>query len=107
MLLEHSHRRRAIFALAYIALGTWSLICLFPLYWVAVTSLQSEQEITSGPFYLPFVDFKPSLEAWSDVLANPFDDLVPRYFNSALIGLTSTLLTLCMAGLAIYGMTRF
>jgi multiple sugar transport system permease protein len=72
-----------------------------------VTSLQSEQDIIGGPFYLPFVDFQPSLEAWSEVLANPFDNLLPRYFNSAVIGLTSTLLTLSTAGLAIYGMTRF
>jgi multiple sugar transport system permease protein len=83
------------------------LISLFPLYWVAVTSLQSEQDILNGPFYLPFVDFKPSLDAWSIVLAHPFDNLLPRYFNSAIVGLTSTLLTICMAGLAIYGMTRF
>jgi multiple sugar transport system permease protein len=107
MLFEHLRKGRALYALAYIALGIWGLICLFPLYWIAVTSLQSEQEIVSGPFYLPFVDFKPSLEAWSVVLADPFDNLLLRYFNSAVIGLTTTLLTVCMAGLAIYGMTRF
>lgn len=103
----HSHKKRVLYTLAYIALGTWGLICLFPLYWVAVTSLQSEQDIINGPFYVPLVDFKPSLQAWAIVFADPFDNLLPRYFNSAVVGLTSTLLTVCVAGLAIYGMTRF
>jgi multiple sugar transport system permease protein len=107
MLFGRSRKRREFYAFAYVVLGTWALLCLFPLYWIAVTSLQSEQQISNGPFYLPFVDFEPSLEGWSSVLANPFDNLFLRYLNSAVIGLTSTLLTVCAAGLAIYGMTRF
>jgi multiple sugar transport system permease protein len=49
-------------ALTYALLVFWSLVCLFPLYWVAVTSLKGDPEIMRGPYYLPFVDFAPSLD---------------------------------------------
>ena len=46
--------------------GRWS--CCFPLYWVVVTSLKIEIEVDSGPFYIPFVDFQPTLDAWNFML---------------------------------------
>ena len=59
----HCHRNRLISILIYAVLGFWSLVCVFPLYWVAVTSLKGGPEIIGGPFYLPFLDFAPSLAA--------------------------------------------
>ena len=39
----------------------WTLVVLFPLYWVLVTSFKVEVEVDSGPYYLPFIDFRPTL----------------------------------------------
>ena len=52
----------------YAILGVWTLVVLFPLYWVLVTSFKVEVEVDSGPFYIPFVDFKPTLDAWNFML---------------------------------------
>jgi multiple sugar transport system permease protein len=103
------HQRRALLAriLTYAVLIFWSLVCLFPLYWVAVTSLKDEPEIMRGPFYLPFVDFTPSLDAWVSILAYANDHLLLRFFNSVVVGITSTLLTVLIGGMAVYGLTRF
>lgn len=103
------HQKRALLVniLIYAVLGFWTFVCLFPLYWVAVTSLKGEPEIMRGPFYLPFVDFTPSLDSWAFILTDPYDNLLIRYFNSAVIGLSSTLLTVLIGGMAVYGLTRF
>jgi multiple sugar transport system permease protein len=93
--------------LTYAVLDFWAFVCLFPLYWVAVTSLKGEPEINRGPFYLPFIDFSPSFDAWAFILAASYDNLLLRYFNSAVVGLTSTLLTVLLGGMAVYGLTRF
>ena len=53
----------------YALLGLWTLIVLFPLYWVLVTSFKVEVQVDSGPYFLPFVDFTPTLEAWNFMLA--------------------------------------
>jgi multiple sugar transport system permease protein len=101
-----AHRARFGTILTY-ALGCWVCICLFPLHWVAATSLKGALQIIDGPFYLPFVDYTPLLDAWAYLLANSNDDPLLRYFNSVVLGLTASLLTVLLAGLAVYGLTRF
>ena len=93
--------------MTYIILGLWAFVCLFPLYWVAATSLKGESEIMRGPYYVPFIDFTPTLHSWIVILTDPNDNLLLRYFNSTVIGVTSTLLTLLLGGMAVYGLTRF
>ena len=50
----------------YVVLAFWTTVVLFPLYWVIVTSLKVEIDVDSGPYYLPFVDFQPKLDAALD-----------------------------------------
>src|ERR1700737_2813441 len=91
----------------YAALGGWAFICLFPMYWLLATSLKGPLEIVSGPVYAPFIDYAPSLDAWAYILFNSNDAPLLRYFNSVVVGLTSTTLTVTFAGFAVYGLTRF
>jgi len=98
---------RAGNVLAYAVLGCWACVCLLPFYWVAATSLKGAFEINGGPFYLPFVDYRPSLDAWAYLLTESVDSPMLRYFNSVVVGVTSTLLTVFLAALAVYGLTRF
>lgn len=93
--------------LTYALLVFWSLVCLFPLYWIAVTSLKDESEIMHGPYYLPFVDFTPSLDAWVSILDYANDHLLLRFYNSVVVAITSTFLTVVLGGMAVYGLTRF
>ena len=90
----------------YAILGLWTLVCLFPIYWFAVTSLKGGAEIGDGPYYLPFADFTPSWDAWIYILGDRSERLLKQYFNSAAVALASTALTVSFAGLALYGLTR-
>ena len=49
---------------AYTLLAVWSFFVLFPIYWVVITSFKDMAAVNQGPFYIPFVDFQPTLEAW-------------------------------------------
>jgi multiple sugar transport system permease protein len=49
---------------AYVLLFVWSLFVLFPIYWVIITSFKDAAAVNQGPFYVPFVDFKPTTAAW-------------------------------------------
>ena len=53
---------------SYLLLGLWTLVVLFPLYWLLVTSFKLPIDVNMGPFYIPFVDFQPSLHAWEYIL---------------------------------------
>jgi len=59
--------------LAYTLLGVWSFFVLFPIYWVVITSFKDMTTVNQGPFYIPFIDFQPTLEAWrSQFNEDPF-----------------------------------
>ena len=49
---------------AYAILIFWSIYVLFPLYWVVITAFKNAQIVNEGPYYIPFVDFQPSLDGW-------------------------------------------
>ena len=85
-------------------LGLWTLVVLFPLYWVLVTSFKIEVEVDSGPYLLPFVDFTPTLEAWNFMLLQ--NNTIGPYLNSIVVTLSSTVLALLIGSLAAYALVR-
>ena len=72
-------------AATYVLLVFWSFVVLFPLYWVVVTSLKIEIQVASGPYYMPFVDFEPSLHAWTFMLFQ--NNTLGPYLNSVVVAL--------------------
>ena len=61
---------------AYSILAFWSLFVIFPLYWVIITAFKNGQIVNEGPFYIPFVDFQPTLDGWrAQFGTDPFCDL--------------------------------
>ena len=93
--------------LTYAILCAWAVVCLFPLYWIAVSSVKTPGQIMQGPYYLPFGDFMPSLDAWRFILGDDRENLVWRFINSATVALAATLLCLIFGGMAAYGISRF
>ena len=108
-------QRRSLFspspirmAVSYLLLGMWTLVVLFPLYWLVVTSFKLPIDVNQGPFYLPFVDFKPSLHAWQYILVGDLsNDTLRNYANTVIVALTSAALSLLLGTAAAYGLTRF
>jgi hypothetical protein len=91
----------------YSILLAWSAYVIFPLYWVAVTSLKLPIDVNAGPVYLPFVDFEPSLHAWRDVFANDESAQTFRpYLNSIIVSLLSTGLCVLIGSMAAYVLAR-
>jgi multiple sugar transport system permease protein len=88
----------------YSVLVVWALVVLFPLYWVLVTSFKVEIAVDAGPFYFPFIDFKPTLDAWNFMLLQ--NNTLGPYLNSIVVALTSTFLSVLIGSLAAYALVR-
>src|SRR4051794_39547468 len=69
----------------YLVLGLWAAICMFPLYWAAISSIKPPREFVGQAHYLPFIDFQPSLHAWRQLLTNPVDNTSLRFFNTCAV----------------------
>jgi multiple sugar transport system permease protein len=92
---------------AYTVLVFWALVVLFPLYWLAVTSVKLPIDVNTGPFYIPFVDFQPSMHAWRYIFVDVWSDTVRPYMNTAIVALMSSVLSLLLGSTAAYALVRF
>jgi len=111
---RHPLRRRSVRDLspagkliAYTILVAWALVVLFPLYWLVITSFKLPIQVDKGPFYLPFVDFKPHLDAWHYIFYDLRDDTMRPYMNSVVVGIGSTVLAMLLGSAAAYALIRF
>lgn len=79
------------------------LVCLFPFWWMALSSIKTLRELyTIPPIWWPE---SPTLGNYYKVL---FESNIPRYFlNSVVISVGSTGLALVLAIFASYGFARF
>ena len=91
---------------SYVLLFVWAFVVLFPLYWLAVTSLKTPLDVNDGPFYIPFRDFHPTLESWRYIFVDLGEDTFRPYLNTVVVGLTSTALTVLFGSMAAYGLVR-
>jgi multiple sugar transport system permease protein len=92
---------------AYLILGSWALVVLFPLYWLAITSFKLPIQVNAGPVYLPFVDFHPSLDAWHYIFVDLRDDTLRPFVNSVIVAVGSSALAMLLGSTAAYALIRF
>ena len=94
--------------ISYLILIFWTFVCLFPIYWLVVTSLKLPLDVNTGPFYIPFVDFQPSLHAWEYILVGDLsNDTLRTYLNTAVVAPVSAMLSLLLGTAAAYALVRF
>ncbi len=61
---------------AYSLLVFWAIFVIFPIYWVVITAFKDAAAVNQGPFYIPFVDFQPNLDAWRvHISSDPYCDV--------------------------------
>jgi multiple sugar transport system permease protein len=99
----------------YAALLLWAFICLFPIYWTATTSFKMAPDVMKGSI-IPWVDFTPKWLGWKSLGLSPEticqpstvrQEFLRRFYNSAIISVSSSILAVAFGSLAAYGLSRF
>jgi multiple sugar transport system permease protein len=102
--------RRALGRIAiYMALAAWAVICLFPLYWTATTSIKSREAVLQGPKYVPWLDFQPDEKGWFPLLyeAGQRGNFLRHFQNTLTVSLLAAALAVALGSLAAYGLSRY
>lgn len=99
--------KRLTLLVSYTVLILWSLILLFPLYWVVITSLKNQVDFSVSSTYLPFLDFKPTLHAWRYLFVERLSWFMDPFMNSLIIAFISSVIALVIGSMAGYGLARF
>ena len=63
--------------------------------------------VTGGPTYLPWIDFEPTLNAWSDAFSGSRGDFFATFFNSVWISVAASLIAVVFGSMAAYALVRF
>lgn len=93
--------------ISYTLLILWSIVVIFPFYWLLITAFKSQVAVDEGPKFIPFVDFQPTLTAWHDMLLGQGTTVTRPYLNTVIIGSLSALVSLIIGSSAAYALTRF
>ncbi len=86
----------------YLLIALFVVVSLFPFYWIVITSLKTQQAINAGTTSL-----LPGHITWSNY-ATDFtkEDFIRPLLNSAIVAVCTTLLTVIIASLAGYALSR-
>ncbi len=110
--MDSPRRRQRLATWAtYTVLVGWSLVVLFPIYWLLLMSLKSPGQQFNRP---PLFVFRPTLQNYVDLFLPGLGQLaglpgmqLPRYFaNSLIAGVASVALAVLLATPAAYGFAR-
>jgi multiple sugar transport system permease protein len=108
MQLNLRQSRRINQIVTHVLLFLWTIVCLFPIYWVIITSFKRPIAVFQGPKYFPWIDFEPTLDAWEFLLTGPTSAAVYRsWTNSAILAITSAAIAVLIGAMAGYALTRF
>jgi multiple sugar transport system permease protein len=91
---------------AYGILIFWTLFVLFPIYWVVITAFKDAQLVNEGPYYIPFVDFMPTLDGWRRQFVDDASKVFPAFGNSVIIAVAATALCMIVGSMAAYALAR-
>jgi multiple sugar transport system permease protein len=99
----------------YAVLLAWAFICLFPIYWTLTTSFKAAPDVMQGNL-VPWVDFEPKMLGLRSLGLSPETifaestvraEFLKRFWNSAIVALSSSALALILGSMAAYGLSRF
>jgi multiple sugar transport system permease protein len=93
----------------------WTIVALFPIFWVITTSFKTANDVMGGRV-IPFLDFEPSWLGWRSLGLSPDtigfdstvrDQLESRFSNSLIISLSASALATFLGSSTGYGLSRY
>ena len=102
-------------AAVYAILLVWAFICLFPIYWTLTTSFKAAPDVMQGNL-MPWVDFQPKWLGLRSLGLSPEtifaestvrEEFMKRFWNSAIVSVSASMLALVLGSMAAYGLSRF
>lgn len=94
-------RRRVGHTLRVMGGVTVSIIFLFPVYWMILTSFKQQVDIFTSP---PTFWFEPTVAAYAEYMTRA--DIVPRLINTVIVATLSALFSIIVGTMAGYALAR-
>ncbi len=99
-------RTPAEWLILWVVLGVFSLWTIFPVFWAVVTSFKFTGD-AYNPTFIPWVQFKPTLQGWNDAFVVAGERTFRSLRNSIIIATGSSAAVLLLGSMAGYSLARF
>lgn len=95
--------------LKYATIALWSSFVLAPFMWALTTSFKTVNGVVSGPTYIPWLQYEPSLEGWNVLFRKDGGgiEIGGPYLSSLVVTLGASAISLTLGTLAAYGLSRY
>ena len=100
-------RSKGAWVFTYGVLIAWTLVLLFPMYWVVTTSIKTRPAISAGATFVPWLDFEPSLQAWRELFSQNVSDWRKYFANSLVVSLATAALATVFGLMGGYALARW
>ena len=94
-------------AFRYGVIGFWSIIVVFPLFWLVTGAFKQQHDIFPNATYIPWVEFEPTLRAFRTVFTEYRSQTINAFTNSLVSAITSAAAATVLGAFAAYALTRF
>ena len=101
--MKYSYKNNIYTGLIYLLLTVMSIIAVFPLIWIILSSIKPSSEMSNNP--LAFIPKKITFDYYRQVLFSL--NFIRNIKNSLVISFTATVITIIVSALGAYGIVRF
>jgi len=91
----------------YAILILWTIIVLFPMFWIVTTSFKEKLDVFLGPKYIPWLDFQPTTKWWVRIFTVERRELITPFINSLVVAGVSSLFASLLGSMTAYALTRY
>lgn len=99
--MKLSAKEKVILVLKYIALGLFTILCLYPLVWLFLSSFKTNSELYFNPWGLP-----ESFSLANYVQAITEGHILQYFGNSVIIAVSAVLVSVILSSMVSYAVTR-
>ena len=114
---DRTYRARRISGriIIYGILIIWAIISIFPIFWTITTSFKMAPDVMKGNM-VPWWDYTPKWLGWRSLGLSPDtignestvrEEFLKRFWNSAVVAVSSSLIAVALGSMAAYGLSRF
>jgi multiple sugar transport system permease protein len=90
----------------WIIIGIFTIWTIFPIFWAVITSFKHTGD-AYNPTFIPWVQFKPTMQGWKFIFITAGERTLRSLRNSIVIAFFSSAIVLFLGSLAGYSLARF
>lgn len=92
----------------YTVIALWACFVAGPFFWAMTTSFKDANAVQGGATYLPWIQYQPTATGWRNIFGGAGGiDVIQPFFNSAIITIAASAISLVLGSLAAYALSRY